>query len=267
MSSIDSVAITLCRLLGVPNPNGANAKPLEDILSEAERVLEDKKVEKVLAYAPDAIGDVMYKSYVDDFNPVKEYAPVMVELDSVYPSKTPICFRSMFTGSQPDEDEIPHLMKREVVLKETIFDILPKHDIKVAIVAASGSSIDKIFRGRSADYFSMQYDPIVTLKVLELIRECEYDFILAYHQEYDDVSHGGDPNGILALRAFRNNIQGFNMMAEAFNRKYRNHNRAVGFFPDHGNHYDHEKKVGTHGTKKPEDMKLRHFWGIKKGNS
>jgi len=32
----------------------------------------------------------------------------------------------------------------------------------------------------------MQYDRIVTLKVLELIRECEYDFILAYHQEYDD---------------------------------------------------------------------------------
>jgi len=67
LSSIDSVATTLCRLFGVPYPNGANAKPLDVILVEAERVREDKKVKKVLAYAPDAIGDVMFKSYVDDF--------------------------------------------------------------------------------------------------------------------------------------------------------------------------------------------------------
>ena len=190
-----------------------------------------------------------------------------VELDSVFPTKTPICFRSMFTGSQPDEDEIPLLMNRDVVLKETIFDILPKHGFKVAIIATSGSSIDKIFRGRPVDYYSMQYDPIVTLKVLELMREEDYDFILVYHQEYDDVSHWSNPNGELALKAFRNNIHAFQTMVKAFNIKYKNHNRAIGFFPDHGNHYDSERKVGTHGTDKPEDMKLRHFWGIEKGNN
>jgi len=31
----------------------------------------------------------------------------------------------------------------------------------------------------------MQYDPHVTLKVIEIIKDSDYDFILAYHQEYD----------------------------------------------------------------------------------
>jgi len=161
MSSIDSVATTLCRLLGIPYPQGANADPIEVILREAKRVLGNNKVDKVLAYAPDAIGDVMYTAYKDDFIPVIATAPIMVELDSVYPSKTPICFRSMFTGSQPDKDEISHLMKREVIKGETIFDILPINDIKVAIVAVSGSSIDKIFRNRSVDYYSKQFSILI----------------------------------------------------------------------------------------------------------
>ena len=70
MVSIDSVATTLCRLLGIPYPEGANAQPLDIILQEAERILVVEKVKKVLSYAPDAIGDVMYKPYINDYDPV-----------------------------------------------------------------------------------------------------------------------------------------------------------------------------------------------------
>jgi len=265
MSSIDSITPTLCRLLNVPFPQGAKAKPISQVLKEAEKILNGGKVEKALIYAPDAIGEVLYEPYLFEFSPVIVNAPIEIKLQSVYPSKTPICFRSMFTGSKPDEGEIPSLMEREVVTCETLFDVLADNGIKVAIVAVEGSSIDKIFRNRNIDYYNEKYDPHVTFRVLDIIKEHKYDFILAYHQEYDDVSHMSHPEGDMALRAFRNNIHSFHKMSTLFYRENQEYNRLTGFFPDHGNHFDSELGVGTHGSNSSEDMNLRHFWGIKKG--
>ena len=104
-------------------------------------------------------------------------------------------------------------------------------------------------------------------RALSLIKQRKFDFILAYHQEYDDVSHMSNPLGDMAIRAFRSHIHSFHTMATTFYRENEEHNRLTGFFPDHGNHFDVELGVGIHGTNKNDDMYLRHFWGIKKRNN
>ena len=63
----------------------------------------------------------------------------------------------------------------------------------MAIVAVADSSIDRIFRNRNIDYFSEIYDKQVTSRTIQLIKANVHDFIVAYHQEYDDALHRSTP--------------------------------------------------------------------------
>jgi hypothetical protein len=88
------------------------------------------------------------------------------------------------------------------------------------------------------------------------------DVILAYNQEYDDVMHRTTPTSPEALEAFRRHLATFSRLSEAFNRDWAMYRRVIAFLPDHGTHVDPATGRGGHGTDSPEDMEVRHFWGV-----
>jgi predicted AlkP superfamily pyrophosphatase or phosphodiesterase len=218
----------------------------------------------MLVYAPDALGEWIYKENKRLYSGVKKLAPIEAEMRSVVPSKTPVCYASMFTGASSKVHGITQYEK-PVLACDTLFDALVRAKKKAAIVAVEGSSIDLIFRNRKIDYYTEKYDPEVEARVLELLKAKDYDFILAYHQEYDDLMHESTPRDAEALKAFRRHLKSFETLATAFNERYASKNRTVVFTPDHGTHIDPENGKGTHGLDIPEDMEVRHFWGISRG--
>ena len=131
------------------------------------------------------------------------------------------------------------------------------------MVAVKDCSIDLIFRDRDIDYYSEEYDQQVTEKVLKLLEKEDYDVLVAYNQEYDDTMHGSTPTDPKAIEAFRRHLKTFVLLADAFDNRYSGVNRVVAFLPDHGTHVDSVSGKGGHGTDSPEDMEVRHFWGIK----
>jgi len=257
MHNLDSITPTLCELMKVRPPRGAKAQPIRDVTSKAK----GRTIEKALLYAPDAIGEWLFQSYKPEFKEVITEAPIQVQIQSMKPSYTPVCYGSMFTGMKPKEHGITKYMK-PVLKVETLFDTMAEAGKKVALVAVKDCSIDLIFRERDIDYYSEEYDQQVTERVLELLEKADCDLIVAYNQEYDDLMHRSTPRSPEAIEAFRRHLGTFKVLADAFNKRYVNNNRAIAFLPDHGTHVDPETGKGSHGTDTPEDMEVRHFWGI-----
>jgi len=238
-------------------PRGASAPPIKNLTNIPKR----KTIEKTLIYAPDAIGEWLFQAHKPEFKEVIEEAPIQIQVQSMKPSYTPVCYASMFTGMKPVEHGIIKYMK-PVLKVETLFDTMTEAGKKTALVAVKDCSIDLIFRGRDIDYFSEIYDQQVTERVLELLERSDYDLIVAYNQEYDDLMHRTTPTNPEAIKAFRRHLGTFKVLADAFNKRYIDTNRIIAFLPDHGTHVDPESGKGSHGTDTPEDMEVRHFWGI-----
>lgn len=257
---ITSITPTICSLMGINPPAHASRDCIDALLKEKARLNIDR-VEKILVYAPDAIGIYLYHDYRDSFAPLLGSAPIEVALKAVYPSYTPVCFASMFCGSQPDIHGIKKYEK-PVVRCDTLFDMLARSGRKVAIVAVENSSIDIIFRNREIDYFTEKYDSEVTARTLELVESGRHDFILAYNQEYDDIIHKDDHRSPVALRAMHNHINTAKLLAESVEKNWRGHSRLFAVTPDHGTHLESQTGKGNHGTDMPEDMCVMHFFNM-----
>lgn len=258
---LSTITPTICELMALEKPVYSTNETITEILAKAKEIL-DSTIEKCLVFAPDAIGSLFYEKYKSKFNFVENYSSLSLELCSIFPPITPVCFASMFTGAQPDIHGIMEYEKPTLIC-DTIFDAFIRAGKKVAIVAVKESSIDMIFRNRKMDYFSEKYDSEVTNKTIELLENDSHDFIVVYQQEYDDLLHKTHHESKEALIAIDNHIKHFETITKAVDNSWYNFNRFVLFTPDHGAHYDEEKKMGFHGENIPLDMLVRHFFTIK----
>jgi predicted AlkP superfamily phosphohydrolase/phosphomutase len=220
----------------------------------------------VLLYAPDAIGFHLCEAFPEVIEPVAHEAPILVRMKSVAPPVTPVCFSTMFTGTPPAVHGI-RKYEKPVLRSETLFDRLVREGRKVAIVAVQDSTIDRLFRDRAIDYFAERYDPDVTETTLQLIKANGHDFVLAYHQEYDDMLHRTTPRAPEAIEAMQRHVASFIRLARAVDESWGSLDRLVGFVPDHGSHIDLDTGRGTHGLDTPEDMDVQHFYGVFRGRT
>jgi len=261
VNCITSFTPTICGLLGILPPVISDGNVIEIVIRTAQGEFEGKLLSKCLVYTPDAIGTILYRKYESYFEPILRHAPLTVPLQSVIPPKTPVCFASMFTGALPEVHGI-RVYEKPVLTCDTIFDALGRAGKCAAIVAVEDSSIDRIFRERPIDYFSEKYDEQVTQRVITLLEANKHDFILAYHQEFDDALHVTTPESPQALRAMRNHIKSFDVLAIACQEHWRDTNRLIVFAPDHGAHIDPATGKGTHSENIAEDMEVTHFFGF-----
>jgi hypothetical protein len=230
-------------------------------LEEYARTKGISRVEKCLVYAPDAIGTRVHDEHSQLFQRVRDHAPLIVPMRVVYPTVTPVCFASMFTGATPECHGITKYEK-PVLRCDTLFDALIRAGKKPAIVAVERCSISLIFRDREMDYFIETYDEQVADRTIQLIEEDRHDFVLAYNQEYDDVLHRTTPYSEEAIRALKNHVSAFDRIARGFEAHWKGYDRLIMFTPDHGAHISMTSGQGTHGEDIPEDMLVNHFFGV-----
>ncbi len=256
MNRITKVAPTIASLLGVEKFTEETA--MNEVLSLAE----GGRVDRVLMYNPDAVAWWIFEKYNELFAADLELNPLILEMESVMPSVTPVCFASIYSGLMPDDHGIKSYTK-PVLKCETVFDALIKAGLKPAICSTGTDSISVIFNERDMDYFIVDTPDEANQKAIELMKENKHDLIVVYNGNYDDKMHGCGPEGEAAIEALKHNVSAYRELYETAKAEWggRGLKFASSFATDHGCH-EIDGKHGSHGLDMPEDMRVVHFWNI-----
>jgi uncharacterized membrane protein len=246
-----SVTTLVSRLLDIAPPGGAGML--------APPIFHHRPITRALLFLPDAMGVHIFNRRPDLLQPILEPAPVSHLVSAMFPPMTPVCFASMFTGLTPEAHGI-RKYEKPVLACDSLFDALARAGKKVALVAVRNSSMEIIFRGRQIEYFPEDYDEQALERGLALIRENRHDVVVVYQQAYDDALHEYGVFSDQAFAAAEAHVAAFTKLTGECESAWRDHDRCYLFAPDHGAHdvNDH----GNHGENRPEDMDVRHFWGI-----
>ena len=260
--SMTQFAATAAGCLGVAAPQAAGkAVPLvKDMLARRGMA----QAHRALIYNPDAVGLWLFQKYTPWFAPVLEHTQLGLPVATVTPSWTPVCFGTMYTGVEPAVHGILKYEKH-VLSQESLFDTLGAAGKKTALVAVEHSSMATLFLERPGiDYFILPYDGEVNAKAEELIRGGEYEVVVVYNQEYDDVMHRTHPESEQALQALKNHIGAFHQLCAAAEEAWKGQDSLVLWATEHGIHTNEEGHA-THGTELEEGVNVMHFYGAWKG--
>ena len=255
--SLDTICASLAYAMGITPPQQA-AEPCAALCSYADKALSGRKADRVFLFNPDAIAQWVYEKYPELTEEVTAEAEQKIELCSVMPSVTPVCFGTLYTGAQPEVHGI-RSYKKPVITIDTLFDALLRAGKRPAIVADAGSSMSRIFLERDMDYFVMNTVEQVNAKAAELILRDEHDFIAVYNSNYDAVMHRVGPEGLKALGELRANSRTFGMFAEMIREHWKSHDTLLGFAMDHGCH-EIDGGCGSHGLDMDEDLHIMHLY-------
>ena len=124
------------------------------------------------------------------------------------------------------------------------------------------NSIDLIFRGRQADFYTTKNseDSVATAK--KLLQENNYDLIVCYDGNYDSTMHA---NGVFAeksIAAMKDSIRYYTELVEVADQTWADKNYVSVFCPDHGAH-DAKAGKGTHGSAQASDAIVNHFYRLR----
>lgn len=255
---------TLCELWGLRAPAQSLGRAIAPVLELARSFLDGRGVlEKTLVFCPDAIGDVLWEDYSEDFELLTANSEIRIKSSTVMPSVTPVCFATIFSGAPPEIHGIQAYSK-PVLTVETIFDVFAEADKQVAIVSSNNCSIDKIFRDRKVDYFSLRSSEKSFELSKLLLRSSDYDLIISYDGSYDTSLHKTGARSEASLQAMRTSIARFVELAGLSDEIWGGYNRLLTFTPDHGGHDNEDTGRGGHGTDVYDDMVVNHFYRLRK---
>ena len=259
--SIASITPNVCQMFGVDKPALAEERAVNAVIQYANGELANGSLERCLVYCPDALGDQIWSKSTEHVEAITACAPRQIHVSSVVPPVTPVCFASVFSGAPPERHGI-RKYERPTLTCDTLFDALLRAGKRIAIVAVRDSSIDLLFRDRRLDYFSETYDREATERALSVIDDNTHHLVVVYHQEYDDLLHQTHPHSDVCMQAVAHHVQSFEVLTRAAHKAWAAHNHAIIFAPDHGAHTDPATGHGDHGLDIPEDMSLRHWYGV-----
>ena len=261
-NSIGDMTPTVCALMGVEEPSCCGGTPIAAVVDQAFRVTgKEGRMEKILIFCPDAVGEVHRQKYPEKLARVEKLAGFRFKSASVMASVTPVCFATIFSGASPEVHGIKTYAK-PVLTIETLFDVLAKAGKNVAVISRGGCSIDKIFRNSDVDFFSLRTDEAIHKLTRKLLEDSDYDVIVSYFMDYDDFSHKFGPYAEKPVNALETGVQYFETLVSDVDKYWKDFDRAVIWAPDHGNHVIDETS-GGHGSNIPEDMVVNHFYRIR----
>lgn len=256
-TSLDTIAGALCEMMGVESPKGA-AKANAEILDYANGVFEGEKADRILMYNPDAIAQWLCEKYPYLLRETENRTDLKIPLLAPMPTVTPVCFATMYTGTQPEVHGI-RKYERPVLKADTVFDALIRAGKKPAIVSHKKCTFSCIFIERDMAYFTCPTVEEIHAKVCELIIEDKYDFIAIHAANYDTRMHKEGPESIEALSELKVNTSAYGIFDSLVRTHWKNHNVFMGYAMDHGCH-EIEGGLGSHGLDMPEDLNIAHFY-------
>ena len=262
--SIGDLTPTICEINNweIPAQNGGS--PIPVVVDHAQRLFDGEgKNQKTFIYCPDSVGEIHRQHYPDLLARVEKAAGIRLLSSGVMPSVTPVCFGTIFSGASPEVHGIRQYAK-PVLEVETLFDSAVKAGKKAAIVSVNTCSIDMIFRKRKIDYYSLNTDARCREMSEKILRNEDYDLIVCYSTDYDNLSHKTGCDSEASVTALKNCVQYFEDFARLTDELWGEYNRVLVWAPDHGNHPISETS-GTHGTNTADDMLVNHFYRINAG--
>lgn len=259
VDSLDSICASLAYAIGIEAPEFAAPKNCE-LSKYIDRVFDGKKADRIIMYNPDAIAQWIYEKYIHFFDVLHRNVDLKIPLAAVMPSVTPVCFATMYTGTQPEVHGIQKYEK-PVVAIDTIFDAMIRAGKKVALITYGKCSLSRIFLDRNIDYFHFEEGGIsaVNAKSMEIILRDEHDFIVIYNWNYDSFMHKYGSESTEALAELRINCHIFSCLTEIVKNNWKHHNTLLGFAMDHGCH-EIDGNCGSHGLDMIEDINIVHLY-------
>lgn len=256
--SLTDITKSLCNAINIPPP--AYAKSSIGVLDEfVNEKTCGQGVDRMVIFNPDAIAEWITEKYSDILKDIVD-SDLKVQMLSVVPPKTPVCFASIYTGATPAEHGIQHYEKRKIEL-DSFFDAIARGNKKGCIVTVANQSMDILFRDRNIDYFALANDKEVVCKAVQLINSKQYDIICVYNQEYDDMMHRTHPKSLLSKRALKHYNESYKLLQQAVENSYTNEKTLLATITDHGVHREWYL-LGNHGKDIPQDMNILHFYKI-----
>ena len=259
--SLDSLCASLSYAMGVEAPSLA-AEKNEFLASYVDQAFGGEKADRVVMFNPDAIARWIYEKYPHFLKDALAFGELELPLTSVMPSVTPVCFGTMYTGTQPEVHGIQSYNK-PVIRIDTLFDALLRAGKKPALVTYGDSSLGRIYLEREMDYFHFEKGAggisVANAKAMELILRDEHDFILLYNGNYDAVMHKFGPESPEALAELRLNAHIYACIGRLIEEHWKGHNTLLGFAMDHGCH-EIDGDCGSHGLDMPEDLDITHLY-------
>ena len=189
--SLDTICAALCGAMGVPAPECA-AEGNPELLAAIDEWFGGERADRIFMYNPDAVARWIIEKYPFYVREATAIAPLKIDLRTVMPSVTPVCFGTMYTGAQPEVHGIRKYAK-PVIKIDSIFDTMLRNGKKCAIVASEGCSMSKIYLEREMDYYFYNSEAEVNAKAAELILEDKYDLLCVYNGNYDHWMHKYGP--------------------------------------------------------------------------
>lgn len=256
---LETLCAALAYAMGVEPPKYAQA-PNEDLTAYIDRCLAGQKADRVFIYNTDAIGQWLVEKYPDLSAEMRERMELELPMVTVDPPMTPCCFGTMYTGAAPKVHGI-EVYEKKLITIDTLFDALARAGKKVALLSLTDYSMSIIFAGRDIDYYIYDTWSEINAKAVELILKDEYDFILTYNANYDDVLHKKGPENPETIAQMGFNFRTFCMYDELIKNHWKHHNVLIGTGMDHGCHAAENGK-GTHGENSPWDRNIVHHYKI-----
>lgn len=258
-NSLDTICAALTYALGIPAPQEAAPKN-SDLAGYVDKIFNSEKADRIIMYNPDAIAQWIYEKYPHFFESVTNNTDIEVPLSTVMPSVTPVCFGTMYTGTQPEVHGIQKYEK-PVITIDTFFDALIRAGKKPALITYSRSSLSRIYLERDMDYYQFETGDIedVNAKTMQVILEDKHDVIVIYNGNYDKIMHKQGPESPEALAEIRLNSHIFAVICRLVEEHWKKHNTLVGFAMDHGCH-EIDDNCGSHGLDMDEDINIVHLY-------
>lgn len=256
---LESLAAALAYVMGVEPPQYAQAAN-EDLCAYVDRCLAGQKADRVFIYNTDAIGQWLIEKYPHYSQEARDRMELALPMVTVDPPMTPCCFGTMYTGA-PTKTHGIEVYEKKLITIDTLFDALARAGKKVALLSLTDYSMSVIFAGRDIDYYIYDTYAEINAKAVELIIKDEYDFILTYNANFDDVLHKKQPENPDTLAEMRFNFLTFCMFDELIKTHWSKHNVLIGTGMDHGCHALPDGR-GNHGDNIPEDRNIIHYYKI-----
>lgn len=268
--SLDTICGSLAYAMGIKPPKEA-ADPAVPLIEYIDRVLAGGKVDRILMYNPDAIGQWVAEKYPQFMREVDSNSDLALPLCSVIPPVTPVCFGTMYTGAQPDVHGI-RAYEKPVIRIDTLFDALIRAGKKPIIIADGTASLSHIYLERDMDYIAVSGAAAVNAAAAKVILEDKHDFVVVYNGNFDYRMHRSGCETPETLAELRYNALTFAMFSQMIRENWQHHNTLVGFAMDHGCHdtepfvakKDGQMRYATHGLDIPEDRNIVHQYKIYK---
>lgn len=261
---LTKLAATIADAIGIERPAQSDT-PIDWVNLLLREYCKDS-YDRVLMHNADAVGMWLLNKYPEMFEPVLKHTMLSLPLLTAYPSYTPVCFATMYTGASPETHGLQKRGYKPVVKIDTLFDSLIRSKKRVAILGVTTSSMVNIFRDRDIDFYIYpnEMEAKVEEKAHELIKEDKHDFICVYTYEYDKTDHQFGPEAPESLSALKGQIDIFDRLVVSIRENWKDRNTLISFAPDHGVHLSLEtpERPGAHGTDNPLDMNIIHYIGV-----